>query len=305
MKPRQSMFLQTSTSPRSVEFMLSVAAGVLGCNTRPNIHASEGTSTSAVGSTSNVENTQVSEATGSTESSTNEITTSPSETLSVGSSTSIGGNTPQPCETWNDACPDGMKCVPYATIGYTGLGNLDAQGCFPLPTEPGSIGVPCKPLEALNAEVIHLDTCEKGVLCWDGTCVPLCQGSIDSWVCPDGFGCAPLLPLAICLASCDPLSPACDEGEVCEPASNFFQCSPSTSENGIFETCEMSTDCAEGLVCSPSSWAAECLEDSLGCCNSLCDLQAPSCPGAGQECVQFYAPPPSGYENLGVCMVPA
>lgn len=295
--PRKRIFLQARVFSRGLEFVLS-ASVVLACNARPDMHAS---GDPAMDSTGGVD-TQA-EVTVNSEVSTVGGTTSTSDELSSTSSTSTGGG-PQPCETWNDACPDGMKCMPYATVGFTGLGNLDAQGCFPIPTDPGSIGMTCKPLEALNAEVIQLDTCGKGALCWDGVCVSLCQGEIDSWECPSGLNCAPLLPLAICLPSCDPLSPDCDVGEVCEPASDFFRCSPATSEKGLFEICEVNTDCAQGLVCSPSSWVGECAQNAPGCCNSLCDLQVSNCPGAGQECVQFYTPPQSGYEDLGVCMVP-
>ncbi len=206
---------------------------------------------------------------------------------------------PEECTTWNDLCPEGEKCLPY-TADKAPFQN--SMGCFPVVADTDKMGDPCQPLQFWDGMIKSLDTCERGDFCWLEVCRPLCQGAPDSWVCPPGFGCLDLLPVAVCETLCDPLEPNCAQDERCEPLAFFFQCLPGAGDNQLFESCGGGDECAPGLYCAPPSIAVECNSE---CCNSLCELDIGQCPGMGQQCLPFYPPSaPPEYDNLGACVVP-
>lgn len=204
-----------------------------------------------------------------------------------------------PCETWDDNCPDGMKCIPY------GMGTWNAQGCFDVIDRPGELGDPC---QALDPEQTNADTCGKGLFCWVSTltCMPLCQGSPSSFLCPDGFACATAnnLVLAVCLPACDPRKLDCNsENEVCAFSLGIFECIQRQSELAVFSPCQTNNQCANGLACHSSDVAAECDQDFGSCCTALCttDMAEP-CPGVGQNCVPLLSlPDVPEYQDLGFC----
>ena len=93
---------------------------------------------------------------------------------------------------------------------------------------------------------------------------------------------------------------------------------PASGEEGQeYDACEYGNACDPGLLCAGlgNDDSGKCDAQVIGCCLAFCDLTAPApqCtsaqdnPNSLVECVSWYeegmAPP--GYENVGVCIVPA
>jgi hypothetical protein len=112
-----------------------------------------------------------------------------------GSSTGLTtqGFTPSPadfgavseCDPFAQDCPEGEKCVAYASTG----GMLDANKCVPI-TGSGMPGDPC----IYGGLVEATDDCDDVSYCWDvvdamGSCTQFCTGTADDPVCPGGFEC--------------------------------------------------------------------------------------------------------------------
>jgi Mg-chelatase subunit ChlD len=95
------------------------------------------------------------------------------------------GSSSSGCDPFMQDCPEGEKCVPYASSG----GALDANKCVPV-TGEGEPGDPCTYAGVVEAT----DDCNAVGICWDvqmsmGTCAGFCEGTSDAPVCPQGFGC--------------------------------------------------------------------------------------------------------------------
>ncbi len=91
---------------------------------------------------------------------------------------------------------------------------------------------------------------------------------------------------------CDPLAPACPEGEKCVPNPSTGQslCVSSGTDVAIGDACSRSTDCVEGASCISDGAASTCRE--------LCTPgEVMSCDGAETFCTQTLGSDPS----LGVC----
>ena len=73
--------------------------------------------------------------------------------------------------------------------------------------------------------------------------------------------------------------------------------------------CNYINDCNAGLVCADAAVNPLCDAGAAsGCCTEICDLTGANvCSGAdqGQVCEPFYEMAPPGYENVGLCAVPA
>ncbi|MCY1054740.1 hypothetical protein [Nannocystis sp. SCPEA4] len=223
-----------------------------------------------------------------TTASTTSSTTSTSPTTSTtGAPTSTGGTSTSdsgaftvmpdlppvaPCDVWNDTCPRGQKCVPYA-------GPLEMPGCVDIADDPLGLGEPCD-------EEAQPDQCEAGTLCDgsaqggdSGRCLATCEGSPDEAECADvcsncfidgtkSYGVCPVL--------CDPRAPACPEHLSCIiiPFAPNFLCRASSKLSvpagmpctGIF-------DCVEGTACIPAMFLPAC--DGDQCCTPVCDLNGP------------------------------
>jgi hypothetical protein len=230
--------------------------------------------------------------------------------------TTSGEDGPPPqCDNWAQDCPDGEKCAAYADNGGSSWNNLK---CVPADPAGGQAGDPCT---VEGSGVSGFDSCAKGSMCWDidpdsgqGTCVALCGGSPDAATCADPNTSCVIANegvLNLCLNKCDPLLQDCEGKDLCLPNPNDpdgFVCVLDASGPGgaAFDPCEYANACDKGLVCQAPSLAMECDPSALGCCLPFCDLSAPECPGAGQQCLAWYeqgtAPP--GYENLGLCGIP-
>jgi hypothetical protein len=167
--------------------------------------------------------------------------------------------------------------------------------------------------------VSGVDTCEAATMCWDvdpetneGTCVAFCTGTEDTPICDEpGTTCwiDYNAVLILCVPICHPLLQDCRDGEACYDDGESFLCAPECGgEMGMYgDPCEFEFGCCDpGLICADDSAVPGCVGDR--CCTEYCDLTDPElCPGEGQACVPTYDPgsAPPGYENLGLCAVPA
>jgi Mg-chelatase subunit ChlD len=89
------------------------------------------------------------------------------------------------CDPFMQDCPEGEKCVAYASTG----GPLDANKCVPV-TGDGMPGEMC----IYDGVVEATDDCDAVSYCWDvtdvtGTCTQFCAGTADAPVCPEGLEC--------------------------------------------------------------------------------------------------------------------
>jgi hypothetical protein len=213
------------------------------------------------------------------------------------------------CDPWAQDCPEGEKCSAYANDGGTAWNDTKCVGVAANPGQPG---------DACSVEgsgVSGIDSCDVGAMCWDvdaeneGVCVALCTGSPEAPVCDGGFGCAVANDvLNLCLSLCDPLAQDCPGDDLCVANGDQFLCVLDASGDAgqAFDPCEFANACDAGLLCVDPGASSECDVSAGGCCSPLCDLDAPSCPGADQQCLPWFeegsAPP--GFEQVGICAVP-
>lgn len=260
---------------------------------------------------------------GATEaSSTTSDDPSPDTTASVPvTSSSDGGSDGQEpsgivgCSIWEQDCPEGEKCTPWANSNDD---LLNDTRCVPVDAGAGQPGDDCVAVDWGAG----LDTCGLGSLCWffdletlQGTCVAMCRESEEQPSCehqPETT-CIITNPnhvVALCLGACDPLSQGCPEGTGCYWTYEEFLCLPDSSGpvGGHGSPCDALggvTSCDPGFLCATVPGCT----DSSGCCTRLCDLDQPqhvACPeGAadGQICAPLYNVP-SEYENVGFCTLP-
>ncbi len=251
-----------------------------------------------------------------------DTTTGPVATTSGGESTTDpgpcqGGFICEPdvtssieCSTWEQDCPEGEKCMPWANDGGSAW---NATRCSPIDPNPDDVDEACT---VEGSGVSGIDSCVLGAMCWDvdpetdmGTCVPMCIGSENNPMCEDpGRQCTISAEgvLTLCIPQCNPLEPGtCPELQACYPINDGFTCAPDASGDGggVFEPCEFINACDSGTMCANSEVVGVCDEAFAGCCTPYCDTEAPVCPGM-TDCFPFYeeglAPP--GYETLGVCL---
>jgi hypothetical protein len=213
------------------------------------------------------------------------------------------------CDPFAQDCPDGEKCVPYASTG----GNWDANKCVPVLGD-GATGEPCTSAGAVEAT----DDCDASGVCWNvsdvdgelvGTCQPFCAGTPDNASCPFGWYCQLYGDgsRTICERLCDPLAQTCEDGQGCYWVGNSFLCGNTIGDIPAGEPCGYINDCAPGLVCVVPETLPSCAGSS--CCTSFCELglAEPQCDAVpGTECVPFFeqGTAPSGYEHVGICMLP-
>ncbi len=272
----------------------------------------DSTTTTATTGTSGVSMSATSHA--PTTTTTTSISTSPWDSVTLTSSISDTdcefGCTDLMCNLWEQDCPEGQKCMPWANDG----GNTwNASKCVDVMPNAGKPGDPCSVQgNGLNG----IDSCDKASACWNidpdtgkGTCVGFCKGSPDVPNCPLGTSCFVghngLLP--ICVPFCDPLLQNCMNGDLCIPQplmGDAFECAPDASGDmgAQNDPCEYTNACDPGLLCLNSALASECNPNVAGCCLPFCDLTMPECTNQGATCVPWYAgTAPPGLENVGVC----
>ena len=227
-----------------------------------------------------------------------------------------GGGSGVECSVWDQDCPDGEKCMPWANDG--GLG-WNAAKCVPVAANPGEPGDDCT---AEGGGLSGVDDCDVGSMCWNvhpetaqGVCVALCSGSSQAPMCADPATSCSITNngvLTLCLTLCDPLVQDCAQGEACYAGlgTDSFFCSPNTAAEGLGEygdPCEYINVCNPGLFCAIPEAVPDCVASS-GCCSEFCETTGgdDQCSGEGQSCVPYWeegqAPP--AYENVGVCLLP-
>ncbi len=212
------------------------------------------------------------------------------------------------CDPFMQDCPDGEKCVPYASDG----GNVwNANKCVPV-TGDGAVGDPC----IWGGIVEATDDCGPESICWDvmdvegqqiGVCTEYCGGTADAPTCPAETSCIIINEgsINICITNCDPLLQDCGMGLGCFWANTAFSCIFTAGEIPTGEPCGYINDCAPGNLCADATTLPACAGSA--CCTPYCDLVSPTCTVMGTECASFFeegmAPP--GYEDVGVCVLPA
>jgi hypothetical protein len=293
----------------------------LGCGPgTPATPGSEGSDDES--STSTAAPTSTSSAAGTTSSSSSTTDDEPSTSSTSAASTSgattstfiqtLDLNIAESCDAFQQDCPAGEKCMPYADDGGTSWNNTK---CVPVMDDPAGVGEPCF---AVDSGVSGLDNCELGAMCWDvdeqqnGECVALCVGSPDFPTCTQGFSCTSSrsASFGLCIGNCDPLIQDCNPGSVCINTSGpEFLCvlDASGRDGQLHDGCDFSNECDPGLWCADPASAKECDLNQTGCCEPFCDLTAPNtCPGEDQVCIPFFdpAPNPEGLEDVGRCTLP-
>ncbi len=211
------------------------------------------------------------------------------------------------CDPFMQDCPEGEKCVPYASDG----GNVwNANKCVQV-TGDGAVGDSC----TWGGIVEATDDCGADSICWDvmdvdgqaiGVCTQYCEGTADNPICPMSTSCIIINEgsINLCIANCDPLLQDCGAGLGCFWANTAFSCIFTAGEIPPNEPCGYINDCAPGNLCADAASLPSCAGSA--CCTPFCDLADPACATMGTECVTFFeegmAPP--GYEDVGVCVLP-
>jgi len=235
------------------------------------------------------------------------------EATTTGAPCSDPARCPAACDTISQGCPRGHKCTgikPGLHDPYAGTACVPDNADEGAP--PGSI--------CINA-ADGSDTCDATSMCMqfgsgEGACLAFCAGDPDAPLCDDPtMVCARidhLWPVSACVPSCDPLAYDCPDAElavsamVCAPASVGFGCVLRGNLDGqpLGQPCLDHRDCIAAAHCAPPNTVPGC--QGLGCCAAYCDLDAPSCPLSGQDCVPHFAPgtAPAGLEDVGLCAAP-
>ena len=208
------------------------------------------------------------------------------------------------CDPFQQDCPEGEKCVPYAHGG----GSWDSNKCVPV-TGVGKAGDPCTSDGIVDAT----DDCDESSVCWNvmdvdgvevGTCTPFCAGFADAPVCDPGRACLNSNggSVTLCIETCNPLLQDCDPGLGCFYISSEFFCVLLGGEIPSGEPCGSWNDCVAGDICVDAATLPACAGAS--CCADFCSLGDPACLAAGTECVAFFEPgrAPAGHEDVGVCL---
>jgi len=87
------------------------------------------------------------------------------------------------CDPWAQDCTFGEKCAPWNDDGGN---SYNATKCVSVDPEPKQPGEPCVG-EGLSGQ----DDCDVGVLCVQGICVALCQGTPEDPICSEeGTACS-------------------------------------------------------------------------------------------------------------------
>jgi hypothetical protein len=267
---------------------------VCACNTRTVPGQADGeTSTSSTTSSSTA---PTSSSTDPSESDSDEVTTAlPTSFLPLGDIIGDGD-----CDTFQQDCPEGEKCVPYASRG----GGWDAEKCVYVlgDQQPGEACVYAGPIEAT-------DDCDATSICWEGICTAMCTGSEAMPMCPLPTSCVLSGDgvLALCLADCNPLLQDCPPEHGCYWAGEDFVCVQTIPDPlAPAQPCAGLDECAVGSMCIDAVILPNC--PGLGCCTPFCDIEAPGQCDAipGTSCVSFWdgTEPVPGYENVGVCIIP-
>jgi len=230
-----------------------------------------------------------------------------------------GGGVDVECDIFEQDCPEGEKCMPWANDGGS---SWNATKCSPIDPSPKKAGEPCT---AEGSGVSGVDDCEAGAMCWDvdpetleGYCVAFCVGTPDAPTCENPCEHCPVYDdgiLLICLPMCDPVAQDCPPNQGCYPVNETFICAVDASgpDDGAYkDPCEYINVCDPGLACVNADVVPGCA-GAVGCCAPFCRVGAanPGCPDTNQgvECVPWWEegqepPLPCAEGGIGVCVIP-
>ena len=233
------------------------------------------------------------------------------------------------CDIWEQDCPEGEKCMPWANDGG---GAWNSTRCSEIDSSPQPVGNSCM---AEGSGVSGIDNCDIQAMCWDismesgeGVCVGFCAGTRESPTCAESTTECVIAnegALNICLQSCSPLLAGADcerTGNLCSlnpnpnlaPGDSGFVCVLDASGDGGNEgdPCGAINGCSQGLACMNGQGIEGCTAG--GCCTPFCDLSSPTadtdCQAAmgssAYSCTPFFADgqAPPQHENLGICFIP-
>lgn len=210
----------------------------------------------------------------------------------VGGGKDTGGSTCTPtsgkvCDTFPQCgCASGQNCNVATVDGATKCYAVGSKGTHEQCTGNGE--------------------CDKGLQCVAGVCVPFCTTDSDCPISgarcrtgqyvPTGSSTAVDVPgFDICLAQCDPVSPA----KTCGPNTTcFFPYSDDTTQCAAAGSSTSAGGCAgDSLACAPGYI---CIDP--GDCYKWCRVGFSSdCTGTGGTCTTFTTPQIKGGIEYGVC----
>jgi hypothetical protein len=207
------------------------------------------------------------------------------------------------CDPAAQDCPEGQKCSSY--VSTPGGATVDATHCVDV---MGDVqwGEQCTRIEGN-------DDCAAGLFCMtdisgntgEGLCLEYCE---INQPCEFGGECFAFNDgaLPLCEVECDPLFPACPDGQGCYAAFDSFVCATPgfpAGAGGDGDTCATIQGCQPGLLCKGGT--AGCTTES-GCCTPVCDLSggADQCSDPSESCVAALEQPGPGQEDVGYCTVP-
>jgi hypothetical protein len=223
------------------------------------------------------------------------------------------GGAASECDPQIQDCPEGQKCTAVSIMvdePWGGNKCVEVMGT-------GEVGDPC---DVQDGKYTGIDNCKTGTICLltddegkGGVCVEFCDAGSN---CPDTPSASCVVyndgSLPICLQACNPLTQDCPEGLGCyNSAGDQFVCfkvSAMPGEGGPGGECGFINQCQAGLFCTAAENLAMCDAASGSCCTPYCAVSGGNEPcNDGEECTAFFeqgmAPP--GYEDVGVCVVPA
>lgn len=221
------------------------------------------------------------------------------------------GGATNTCDPAAQDCPDGEKCTGY--VVEEGSCCVDANKCVPV-TGDKQVGDPC-------TRGPDNDDCAVGLFCMtvssgstgDGVCLAFCDAGTQDCS-EDGLPDAQCVSfndgvLPLCQDDCDPLVQDCDGSLGCYGVSTQgFVCSLPGYQAGLGndgDMCYTIQSCKPGLQCTATEVLDGC--GAARCCTPFCDLTEPDSCIAPESCVAYFdvgtAPP--GYENVGLCVIPA
>jgi hypothetical protein len=208
----------------------------------------------------------------------------------------------EPCDQWEQACPEGEKCsAAYLEPGETWFSiNL----CVAIQGDD-QLGEPC---ETFTEEFDGNDSCALGLICVDGysqdgpVCEAFCGGHAGAPDCGPDATCQIFAAgvATFCIRRCNPLDPgSCGDQEACEVHPHAYPwgtvCAPhpggapSGSECSVYQTCDWGSLCEAHLGCESGS-----------CCTQACDPENPVCDDPLAQCVTSGNEAPYDY---GLCLV--
>lgn len=217
------------------------------------------------------------------------------------------------CSIWDQDCPKGEKCMPWANDGGN---SWNATKCTPLADDPGAPGDPCS---VEGSGVSGIDDCDIASMCFyvdpktnEGTCIAFCVGSENNPFCTEECAECSLSGdgvLTLCLPTCDPIAQDCGEGQACYASSEGFTCAPDASgrSGAPGDPCEFLNVCDQGTMCASQDAIPGC--EGTGCCTPFCIVgdDTPCAAIPGTVCGPLFEDPPPGEcfpTNVGVCVSP-